>query len=94
MCLHSVTRIALLFYMQIIFVPLSKHNYQPAQSVTAIALIFLYVDDVRTSQETHLCSSTVCFGESFTFYMQMFCPDRTHIYGPPRPVSGKAFFYM
>jgi hypothetical protein len=27
---------------------------------------FLYVDDVRASQKTHLWASTVCYGESFT----------------------------
>jgi hypothetical protein len=40
MCFHGITGIALLFYRQMIFVPLSKHIYQPARSVTAIALIF------------------------------------------------------
>jgi hypothetical protein len=28
----------------------------------------LYVDSVRTSQETHLWASTACYGDSFTFY--------------------------
>jgi hypothetical protein len=28
---------------------------------------FLYVDDVRTSQETHLQVSTACYRASFTF---------------------------
>jgi hypothetical protein len=37
-------------------------------------LYFLYVDDVRTtqetpSQETHLWASTACYGDSFIFYM-------------------------
>jgi hypothetical protein len=27
---------------------------------------FLYVDDVRTRQETHLWASTACYGDSFT----------------------------
>jgi hypothetical protein len=27
---------------------------------------FLYVDDVRTSQEIHLWISTACYGDSFT----------------------------
>jgi hypothetical protein len=26
---------------------------------------FLYVDDVRTSQESHLWASTACYGDSF-----------------------------
>jgi hypothetical protein len=30
---------------------------------------FLCVDDVRTSQETHVWASTAYNGESFTFYM-------------------------
>jgi hypothetical protein len=30
---------------------------------------FIYVDDVRTSQETHLWAFTACYGDSFTFYL-------------------------
>jgi hypothetical protein len=30
-------------------------------------LTFLYVDDVRTSQETHPYASTACYGDTFTF---------------------------
>jgi hypothetical protein len=30
---------------------------------------FLYVDAVRTSQETHIWSFTACYEDSFTFYM-------------------------
>jgi hypothetical protein len=30
-------------------------------------LYFLYVDDIRTSQETYLWASTVCCGNGFTF---------------------------
>jgi hypothetical protein len=29
--------------------------------------IFLYVDDVRTSQETYIWASTACYDELFTF---------------------------
>jgi hypothetical protein len=29
---------------------------------------FLYVDDVHTSQETHVWASTACHKDSFTFY--------------------------
>jgi hypothetical protein len=36
----------------------------PPQPVTVIALL-LYVDYVRTSQETY--ASTACYGDSFTF---------------------------
>jgi hypothetical protein len=31
--------------------------------------MFLYVDDVRTSQKTHLWASTACYGDSFIFFM-------------------------
>jgi hypothetical protein len=31
------------------------------------SITFLYVDDIRTSQETHLRASTACCGDSFTF---------------------------
>jgi hypothetical protein len=39
----------------------------PPQSVTMTAILFLYLDDVRTSQETH--ASTVCYDDSFTFFV-------------------------
>jgi hypothetical protein len=29
---------------------------------------FVYGDDVRTSQETHVLASMVSYGDSFTFY--------------------------
>jgi hypothetical protein len=31
---------------------------------------FLYVDDVRTSQETDLRASTACYGDSFTLTLR------------------------
>jgi hypothetical protein len=43
-----------------------KHPYGPPSPVTGIAL-FLYVDDVRTSQETHLWASTPLRGDNLTF---------------------------
>jgi hypothetical protein len=49
-----------------VFVPLRKHSYGPPRPVTGIAY-FLFVDDVRTSQETPLWASTACYGDSFTF---------------------------
>jgi hypothetical protein len=38
----------------------------PPRPVTEIALLLLYVDDVRTSQKTHLWASTACYVDSFT----------------------------
>jgi hypothetical protein len=38
--LRSVMGIALLFYMQIMFVPHSEHAYRPPRPVTGIALLF------------------------------------------------------
>jgi hypothetical protein len=35
----------------------------------ADSFTFLYVDDVRTSQETCLWASTACYGDRFTFYI-------------------------
>jgi hypothetical protein len=51
----------------------------PPLSVTGIALRFLYIDDVRTSQETHV--STACYGDSFTFaYADDVCTlQETHL---------------
>jgi hypothetical protein len=47
------------------FVPHREDN--SSRPVTGIALLFLYVDDVRTSQETRLWASTACYEGSFTF---------------------------
>jgi hypothetical protein len=49
---------------------------------------FLYVDDIRTSQETQLRASSACHGESFIFGNQMiFVPHRKYTLGLPRPVT-------
>jgi hypothetical protein len=45
-----VTVMALLIYMLMMFLPHWKHK--PPRPFTGIALLFLYVDAVRTSQET------------------------------------------
>jgi hypothetical protein len=49
------------------FVPHRKHTYGPTRLVTETALLYLYVDNVRTSQEIHLWVSTACYGDSTTF---------------------------
>jgi hypothetical protein len=55
----------------------------------------LYVDDVRTSQETRLWASTARYVEALHFYMYtMFLPHRKHSYGSPLPVAGIALFYV
>jgi hypothetical protein len=49
---------------------------------------FLYVPDVRTSQETHLWVSKACYGYSFTYlYVDDILPHRKHAHGPPLPVT-------
>jgi hypothetical protein len=59
-------------------------------------LIFSYVDDVRTLQETHVRASTACYANSFTFYVQiMLAPHRKHTHTPSRPTTRVAVhFYM
>jgi hypothetical protein len=47
------------------FVPHRKHTYGPPR-LDGNGLNFLYVDDVLTSQETHLLSSTAGYGDGFT----------------------------
>jgi hypothetical protein len=52
----------------------------------------LYVDDVRTAQETrHI---TVCYGDSFTFYTMymMFVPHSKHVIS--RSVTGIALIFI
>jgi hypothetical protein len=58
-----------LLYMCMMLVPHKKHTYEPPWPVTGIALLFLYADDFRTSQETHIWVSRDYYGDSFTFYM-------------------------
>jgi hypothetical protein len=56
---------------------------------------FLYVDDVRTSQETHLWASTSCYGDTLTIlYVDDVVPHKKHIYGLPRPVTGIALLFI
>jgi hypothetical protein len=64
----SVTGISLLFSMKMMFVPHRRHT--SPLFVTGDIFTVLYLDDVRTSQETHV--STVCYGDSFTFYFSFF----------------------
>jgi hypothetical protein len=61
---RPLTRISLLFYMQLIFVS-HRHVSRPPWPVTRRGSV-LYVDDFLTSQETHLWAYTTSYGESFT----------------------------
>jgi hypothetical protein len=65
-------RISLLFCMFMMFVPHRKH---PSSSIVCYAILYVYVDGVPTSQETHLWASMACFGDSFTFLYA----DEVHI---------------
>jgi hypothetical protein len=53
--------------MHMKFVPHRKHTYGHPQPVRGIDLLFLYADEVRTSQETRLWASTACYRDRFTF---------------------------
>jgi hypothetical protein len=63
--------------------------YLPARSTAKL-------ENVRTSQETHLWVSKVCYGYSFNFlHVDDVRTCRKHTYGPPRPVMEIALlFYM
>jgi hypothetical protein len=55
-----------------------KHTFGPPRPVTGIALLF-YVDDGRTSLETHVF--TACYGDSFTFYIDdIHTSEKTHVW--------------
>jgi hypothetical protein len=49
---RTVTRIAILLYMLVMFEPHRKHTYWPPRAVTVIALLLIY--NVRISQETRM----------------------------------------
>jgi hypothetical protein len=51
-----------------VFVLHRKHTYGPKRPLTEIVL-FLYVHDIRTSQETCLWTSTACYGVNITLYI-------------------------
>jgi hypothetical protein len=46
----------------------SKYPKPPPRPVTKITFL-LHADEVRTSQESHLWTSTFCYENSFTVYM-------------------------
>jgi hypothetical protein len=53
----NATAITLDFHMKMKFVPHKKH-IRPSSALYGGGLTFFYVDDVRTSQETHVWNST------------------------------------
>jgi hypothetical protein len=56
---------------------------------------FLYIGDVRTSQETHLWTSTACYKASFTFYIGvMSVPHRKHVWASTACYRDRLTFYM
>jgi hypothetical protein len=59
--------------------------------VNGDSFTFLYVDDVRTSQEAHI--STAVMGIVLLFYISMmFVPHRKHMF--PLPVNGDNFTFL
>jgi hypothetical protein len=79
----SVTGITILFYMQRCSYLTGNIRGSP-RPVTGMALLYV---DVRTSQETRVWVSAVCFGDSFTFlYVDDRAPQDT-VYDPPCPVG-------
>jgi hypothetical protein len=59
-----------------------SQSYGHPQPITGIALLFLYVDDVHSSQETHLWASTACYGDSFTslYVYDVHSSQETHLW--------------
>jgi hypothetical protein len=66
MCLHDVTGIALLFYMQMMFVPLRKHTYQPPRPVNSDTFNF-YMQMMFIPNRKHTYVLPWYYGDSFTF---------------------------
>jgi hypothetical protein len=57
-------------------------------------LYFLYIDDVRTSQETTYGPARPVTRIALLFYIQMiFIPHRKHAYGALPPVTRIALLY-
>jgi hypothetical protein len=53
------------------FIPHRKHTHGNARPPARISFTFLYVDDVRTSQETYLWISTACCGDNIESYFHL-----------------------
>jgi hypothetical protein len=71
--------IALLFYMQTMFVPHRKHLWA-STACYGHSFTLLYVDDVRTSQETPMGLHGLLWGIALRSYMQMiFVRQRKHV---------------
>jgi hypothetical protein len=69
--------------------------YRPPQPVTGIALNFLYVNYVRTSQETPIRASTACYGDSFTvLYVNDVRTSQETPYGPQGPITRIALLLL
>jgi hypothetical protein len=49
------------------WVPQHLTTLQASRACYGDSFTFLFVDDVHTSQETHLWVSTACYGDTFTF---------------------------
>jgi hypothetical protein len=78
----SVTGIALLFYMQMIFLPHRKHTHRPPRPVRSMSLRFWYVYNIHASEETHVSQSSACYKDSFIFlYVDGICiTQETRLY--------------
>jgi hypothetical protein len=70
-------------------------------------LNFLYIDYVRTSQETHLWASKTCYGDIYFLYDDVRTSQKTHlwastasyghgftVYMQMMPVTGIALLFM
>jgi hypothetical protein len=56
---------------------------------------FLHVDDVRTSQETHLWAFTACYGDSFTcLYVDVHTSQETHLWASKACYGESCAFYF
>jgi hypothetical protein len=68
-------------------IPTNLHGLLPGQ------LCFLYVDDIRTSQESHLRVSMVCYENIITFYLLMMFDLTGNTYEPPWSLTGIALIF-
>jgi hypothetical protein len=63
-----------------VFTPHGKRTYGPPETLQGIALLFLYADDVRTSQQTSHSSKATLFAGNRTPVIQVitdFCKDQS-----------------
>jgi hypothetical protein len=78
------------------FIPHREHAYWPPTACYEDGFTFLYVGDVRTSQETRLLAPTACYEDGFTFLYvnDVHTSKETGLLAPNGMLRGWLYFFI